>query len=310
MGGVTPGAEGAPLPLAQAGPPENAFIALGRSGQRNSFWVTALVFTAEAFVFLVVSLVVGVIAILSLGRPVTSIDALPPLVVLIVAGLPFLAALPTLLVGVRAVNRRPFLSLITPLPRPRWGRFWRAGLVWLGINLLGDLVLALVISPGNYVFQFEPLAFLPYALVALLLIPIQSATEELTFRGYLLQGIGVATRNAWVAWVATSVLFGLLHGAHQELSSSGAGLLVDYVGLGLFLGWLTVRSQGLETSIGVHIATNLYGTLAVTFPGSSLPAPALFRTVTFNPLLNSLVLLVGIALFLVYFYGYELKKAD
>src|SRR5512147_739390 len=84
MGGIT---EAPPEPLAPAGPATgNAFIALGRTG-RSSFWITLLVFAAEAIAFLVVSVVAGVIVFLTAGKPLTSIDQLPPLEVLIVAAL-------------------------------------------------------------------------------------------------------------------------------------------------------------------------------------------------------------------------------
>ncbi|HVN53700.1 MAG TPA: type II CAAX endopeptidase family protein [Anaerolineaceae bacterium] len=287
----------------------NRFVDLGRLGP-SSIWKTLVVFFAEVVSFLAVSVLASVIVLVEASGRITSVDQLSPLLILIAAGLPFYGAFLALVFGVRVMNHRPVKTLVTPLPHPRWDRFWRSFLVWLVLSALGDLVIAFIISPGNYVFQFQPQAFLPYALAVLVFIPVQSATEELTFRGYLLQGIGVATRSAWLAWIVTSVIFGLLHIMNNEIQQYGLGLLVDYIGLGLFLGWLTLRGEGLETALGVHIATNLYATLMVTFPGSSLPAPAIFRTLTYNPVQNSLVLAAAMLLFLLYFYRVELKRGS
>jgi uncharacterized protein len=81
-----------------------------------------------------------------------------------------------------------------------------------------------------------------------------------------------------------AVLFGLLHGVNPEIEAFGfRTMMVYYIGMGLFLGWITLKSAGLELAIGLHIANNLYASLMITFPESAIPSPALFSLREFDP---------------------------
>ena len=115
-------------------------------------------------------------------------------------------------------------------------------------------------------------------------------------RGYLLQAIGLLTRFAWIPWLLTSLFFAALHSLNPEIEAYGFGIMIlGYLSMGLFLGWLTLRYAGLEIAIGVHIANNLYASLLVTFPNSAIPSPALWNMRTFSAL-NGLIALWGMIL--------------
>jgi hypothetical protein len=60
------------------------------------------------------------------------------------------------------------------------------------------------------------LIFLP---VALVLTPLQASVEEFFFRGYLMQGIALKTRNAIIPIVLSSFLFMLPHLLNPEVKS-------------------------------------------------------------------------------------------
>jgi uncharacterized protein len=55
--------------------------------------------------------------------------------------------------------------------------------------------ISLCMSPGEYKFDFDinkwPVAFL----IVIILTPIQTSAEEIFFRGYLLQGMGLIMRQ-------------------------------------------------------------------------------------------------------------------
>lgn len=274
----------------------NLYIEAARAG-RNAFWQYLLtILLVGAFV-----LGSGVVIVLAAMLFTGSLDlaALPPALFLALNLLPFFFILGVLAAALPLLHRRPFFSLINPLAgRFRWSRFFLAGGLWLALSAASDLILALL-QPGNYVFAFEPQRLLPYLLVAVLLIPFQAAAEELLFRGYLTQGLGLAG-GFWVACLVPSLLFGLLHSANPEVGAYGALLTLPlYIITGLLLGWITLRSESLELAIGLHVANNLYGTLLVTFPSSALPSPALFRVQVYEPLL---VLVVFCVLALVYLF--------
>ena len=100
--------------------------------------------------------------------------------------------------------------------------------------------------------------------IGLALIPIQTSLEEYIFRGYLMQGFGTLFRNRWAPLVMTSLIFGSLHIFNPEVEKLGYGLLVYYIGTGLFLGILTLMDQGIELAVGFHAANNLLTALLVT----------------------------------------------
>ncbi len=81
--------------------------------------------------------------------------------------------------------------------------------------------------------------------------PLQAAAEEFFFRGYLLQTVSSAAKNAWVGIIATAALFALLHGVQNP------ALFVDRFAFGLLAGWLVLATGGLEAGIAAHVANNL-----------------------------------------------------
>jgi membrane protease YdiL (CAAX protease family) len=178
--------------------------------------------------------------------------------------------------GMRRLHGRPFAALIHPGRSFRWRWMALSAGAWLVLSAAGDAALAFL-HPGSYTFVLEPQKLILYALLALFFITTQVASEELLFRGYLTQAFGLRG-GFWAAWLAPAVWFGLLHLANPEVGAYGVWMTLPiYIGMGLLLGWVTLRSGGLELALGLHLANNLYGTLLVSAPSSALPSPALFR---------------------------------
>ena len=55
------------------------------------------------------------------------------------------------------------------------------------------------------------------------------------------------------------------------------------MGVGFFLAIITLMDDGLELALGVHIISNIYASLFVTYQGSALKTAALFRIKDLNP---------------------------
>ncbi len=88
--------------------------------------------------------------------------------------------------------------------------------------------------------------------------------EELFFRGYLMRRIEAA--NGWkIAWVMSSILFGLFH--WDEVHSPTAGLI------GLYLGWMVLRSGSLWVGVVAHTLNNFVATVTVGRPIPDALAP-------------------------------------
>ncbi|MDR8412707.1 CPBP family intramembrane metalloprotease [Nonomuraea sp. 3-1Str] len=92
--------------------------------------------------------------------------------------------------------------------------------------------------------------FVPALIVIVLLVPFQAAAEEYIFRGWVLQALGAHVRNPAWAIVLGAALFASLHGY------TGAGLF-DVFAFGAVMGWLAVRTGGLEAPIALHVVNNM-----------------------------------------------------
>ena len=135
--------------------------------------------------------------------------------------------------------------------------------------LWGALIIFMVlfdyfIYPDDYKWNFKLKEFLIMIPIAFLLIPIQTSLEEFIFRGYLMEGFASLLKNSWMPLFFTSLIFGLLHIYNPEVDKLGHGILIYYIGTGLFLGVLSIMDQGIELSIGFHAANNLVTALLVT----------------------------------------------
>ena len=171
------------------------------------------------------------------------------------------------LVGVFLVNKflhkMTITQLTTSRPKIDWKRFWVIFFAW-GIISSGLVLIDYFVSPEHYVLNFDLNKFLILSVIAIALVPLQTSCEEYFFRGYLMQGIGVVAKNRWLPLIVTSVIFGMLHIANPEVDQLGYGIMVYYIGTGLFLGIMTLMDEGLELALGFHAANNLFTALLVT----------------------------------------------
>ncbi|MGB5597184.1 MAG: CPBP family intramembrane glutamic endopeptidase [Thiothrix litoralis] len=169
---------------------------------------------------------------------------------------------------VRFLHKRPFLSLITPLRRISWLRVAQGAAVfaaiYLTVGVVGEWLRPTPAGEMEYVFNPEKfLAFLP---VALLLIPIQTSAEELLFRGYVMQGLGLVMHK-WGAVLVSSLMFALPHLLNPEVYGANMWIaFLPYLSTGLLLALITVRDGTLELAIGVHAINNIIAFLYVTVP--------------------------------------------
>lgn len=175
----------------------------------------------------------------------------------------FAAGMLGLYLFVRYLHQQSFKDLTTTRAKTDWGR------VFFGFFLVATLTLVFTgisyyQNPESYVVQFQLVPFLVLALIAIVLIPIQTSFEEYLFRGYLMQGIGVNAKNRWLPLIITSVIFGGMHAFNPEVTKLGYVIMVYYIGTGFFLGIMTLMDEGLELALGYHAGNNLIAALLVT----------------------------------------------
>lgn len=273
----------------------NQFLNQANEG-RNEVWRYILTITALIVAAIGSQIVVLLPVMLLQGSG--DINQFDPLTLLLVTMAPFPVMMLVLLAAVKLLHQRSPKTLVTPTSKINWKRLLFSAVVWFLLSGLSDVVFWLL-NPGNYVWSFDWLRFLPYFLVSLVLIPIQTSTEELIFRGYMTQWLGRYSRGFVLPLVLPAFVFMLLHGVNPEVLQYGAWLTLPfYFGMGLLLGWITLRSQSLELALGIHLANNLYASLMVTFPGSALTSPALFSAKSYDPALGLIGFIVMAGLFL------------
>lgn len=198
----------------------------------------------------------------------------------------FFLALLTFVVGflalyltVKYLHKQSFRSLSTSRKSIDWKRVFFTFFLWALISVV-FIGLDIIISPEDYVYNFQPGPFLILLLIALILIPIQTSFEEYFMRGYLMQGLGIAAKNRWVPLLGTSVFFGLLHIFNPEVAKIGYGVMVFYIGTGLFLGILTLMDEGLELALGFHAANNLTAAILVTAEWTAFQTNSIYKDIS------------------------------
>jgi membrane protease YdiL (CAAX protease family) len=168
-----------------------------------------------------------------------------------------------LLFWVKYIHKQSLTSLTTSRAKIDWKRIFFAFFFW-GIVSSGLILIDYYNNPEGYVWNFNPEKFAILAVIAILLVPLQTSFEEYLFRGYMMQGIGVIAKNKWVPLVVTSVIFGVMHIANPEVDKLGNIIMIYYIGTGFFLGIITLMDEGLELALGFHAANNLFTALLVT----------------------------------------------
>lgn len=184
-----------------------------------------------------------------------------------------------LLFWVKFIHGQSIRSLTTSRKKIDWKRIFFSFTIW-GIFVAISTLILYFLSPENFQINFDPVKFLPFLIIAILLIPLQTSFEEYFFRGYLMQGIGVATKSRLIPLIITSVTFGLMHIANPEVGKLGPIIMVYYIGSGFFMGIMTLMDEGLELALGFHAANNLIGALLVTADWTAFQTHSILKDVS------------------------------
>ncbi|MBU0656352.1 MAG: CPBP family intramembrane metalloprotease [Gammaproteobacteria bacterium] len=222
--------------------------------------------------------------------PATSVDlttlqfqGVDPLLPYLGINFTLIAMLAGLFLAIRFLHKRAFKTVITALENVNWKLMWKGFTVYFLLMLLASGVEAML-RPGEITMSFDFEQFLIFLPIALIITPIQAAAEEMLFRGYLMQGIGVLTRITAIPVIGSSLIFMLAHFWNPEMQADESALLpLLYFLLALFLAVITVKSNSLELAIGVHAANNLFTVLILNYANSALPAPSMFTTSEIDP---------------------------
>ncbi|MEN2413601.1 CPBP family intramembrane glutamic endopeptidase [Flavobacterium mesophilum] len=177
---------------------------------------------------------------------------------------------------IKYLHKQTLLSVTTSRKKVDWGRILFSFIIWAIFSGLSFWIVYLK-DPEKFIWNFKLVPFLILVVIATLLIPIQTSTEEYVFRGYLMQGFANLAKNRWFPLMMTSLIFGSMHVFNPEVAKMGYIIMVYYIGTGLFLGVITLMDEGIELALGFHAANNLTGALLVTSDWTVFQTHSIFK---------------------------------
>jgi membrane protease YdiL (CAAX protease family) len=189
---------------------------------------------------------------------------------------PFVFAFIAVFLVVKYFLERPMLSVATGRAKFDFFKLGSVALIWLILNVVLEFIFYLI-YPENYEFSLNLHQFIPLLFITILLVPIQSATEELIIRGYLLQAFGGLLKYRWLAVLLTAVIFASLHLDNPEFEKFGLSIGTYYLVFGLVAAIIAIIDDGLEIPIAMHAMNNVYGAIFVSFKGSVFSTATIFK---------------------------------
>ena len=195
----------------------------------------------------------------------------------VLLGLSFLVGLIGVWIVVKLIHKKRLTQVVTGRKSFDYSRVLYAMLVGLIILAVQVQVFYRLVSV-EVTFQAPSLSvYLPFVLAQLVLTPIQTGFEEVFFRGYLLQGLILLTKNKIVLALVTAVAFTLPHLANPEPAAYGyLFYLLPLMASGIFFGVLTLLDGGIELAWGWHLINNLFLGIIANPEVSALATPSLF----------------------------------
>ena len=222
----------------------------------------------------------------------------------------FLCFFAGVLIAVSLVHRRHPRTLVTARKRIDWHRVGHGFVAWfVPYGLIGGLGQYLF-YPDTFSFNSGLITFALFVPLALVLTAIQTTTEELFFRGYIVQGASLIWSNRVFLAIVPAVIFTLPHLLNPEARAGGwLTIFSNYFFVpGLVWTVASLIDGTTELAIGVHFANNIGGVLLFNITGTALPSPALFTISEYHATYGALSGLVAVPVFLAIAYGVFKRK--
>jgi len=286
-------------------------------GGKNNWWryllTIILTFGGSTLlgiaVLIPISIIVAFIAVLINDPNYVHTIFSNPLFELLMNGVSYTLFFLLFYIGIHFIHKRKFISLINTVYKVDWRRILKGAAVWFIILGIGTLI-SLIIEPNSFKVTFNPNTFIILLILSLMVFPIQASFEELFFRGYLMQGIGLLTKKPVVPLLITSIIFAIIHYWNGTNTLMSADIVIQVFIIGITLGIITLGENRLETAMGVHIANNLFVSVAVnTSNGGFGNVPSILTSTSApNPVIDVPVLaLSALVLIIIVFWN---KKDD
>ncbi len=204
------------------------------------------------------------------------------------------------------IHNRTTLSFVTTRNKFDFKRFLSGLVTWF---VLAFILIFFLLEPDKYIYNFEVEKFVPLAIIAIILVPIQSAAEEIFYRGFLMQGIYKLINKKWVTLIIITVLFAISHAFNPEFKAGFLTIVPAYLIFSFLMGYIALADNGLEIPIGIHTGNNLFVAIILSASGTAFTTPALFKTDLQNliNILPPLFILLSVFSFILLKLNYKWK---
>lgn len=271
---------------------------------KNNWWryiLTSFASWLGPFIFLIIISIPIIIFSYPLNEgidPQKVVNNIDPFVLLLFFGAYYVLSFLIFYICVRFIHHKKLINFINTTSKVKWKKIIKGTGLWfalMGIVLLIEAIL----YPSLVKVSLNP-AFFTLLIISIIIYSIQASFEEIFFRGYLMQGIGLISRKPVIPLIITSALFAIGHFFNGSDASTGVGIVINMFIFGITLGIITLGENGLETAMGVHIANNIFLTTIINSTGTFEGLPSLLNTGTESALIIPSFVLMPILLFIVF----------
>jgi membrane protease YdiL (CAAX protease family) len=247
----------------------DVYLDYARRGQ-NAWWRYLLTLVLAVVIWLVMDVLLFLgLSLSHLAAPELAADlATPthPVIFFIGTGVLFALLVAALVIAARLLQHKRFIDVIGQW---RWERFAAGVGIW-AICLIASTLVDLVARPAG--FRWTATGETGAVAVAVLFgLGAQTFAEEFIFRGYLTQGLLLATRRPWAAAILSGMMFGALH------IPNGVPQCLNAIVFGVIASWIAIRTGGIAFTYGLHLINNLFLAVIVVSADDVLKgSPGLF----------------------------------
>ena len=240
----------------------------------NAWWRYLLAIVAALVIWLVldVAIIVGLTVSRLMPADVAAELTKPshPVVFFAGNGLAFATLIAGLVIAARLIQRKRFTDVIGEW---RWSRFAAGFALWTACLIAATLA-DVALRPSGFRWTATG-GTAALAVAALVGLGVQTFAEEFIFRGYLTQGLLLATKRPVAASVLSGALFGALH------IPNGVPQALNAVLFGSVAALIAIRTGGIAFTWGMHLINNLAGAVIVVSAGDVFKGtPGLFTQTT------------------------------
>ncbi|RWE36880.1 MAG: CPBP family intramembrane metalloprotease [Mesorhizobium sp.] len=166
-------------------------------------------------------------------------------------------------IAMRWVHGEPLSALLGASRRVSRPDFLKGLIAVLITSALSEILLYLL-EPGIARGTIGLSTWLLFAVPIVALVLLQTSSEEVLFRGYLLRGLANRFRNPFIWALLPGLLFTSLHWSGGSSAAINACVLVSIAAFALLLTLVVYATGNLGAALGAHLGNNLTGFLLIS----------------------------------------------